>query len=145
MPKAPSTASNQPHTFVVVTLDPPIRKGQTLYPHIVLQFETDYVVECTLSINEDLLNSKYKDKLEPSYKVTRPGKFRSCQDGYAVKSSLKAEDGIDYVESLSFNRFSGPIPPSMGNLFNLYWLDLTGNNLSGTIPVSNGSTPGKWR
>ncbi|KAF5939807.1 hypothetical protein HYC85_020974 [Camellia sinensis] len=28
--------SNQPHTFVVVTLDPPIRKGQTLYPHIVL-------------------------------------------------------------------------------------------------------------
>ncbi|XP_028112709.1 probable leucine-rich repeat receptor-like protein kinase At5g49770 [Camellia sinensis] len=30
----------------------------------------------------------------------------------------------------------------MGNLFNLYWLDLTSNNLSGTIPVSNGSTPG---
>lgn len=29
--------SNQPHTFVVVTLDPPIRKGQTLYPHIVMQ------------------------------------------------------------------------------------------------------------
>ncbi|CAL5351432.1 unnamed protein product [Camellia sinensis] len=51
--------SNQPHTFVVVTLDPPIRKGQTLYPHIVLQFETDYVVESTLSMNEDLLNSKY--------------------------------------------------------------------------------------
>ncbi|CAL5419192.1 unnamed protein product [Camellia sinensis] len=82
-----------------------------------MQFETDYVVESTQSMNEDLLNSKYKDKLEPSYK-------------------------IDYVE---FERFSGPIPPSMGNLFNLYWLDLTGNNLSGTIPVSNGSTPGKWR
>ncbi|CAM6088498.1 unnamed protein product [Calypogeia fissa] len=29
--------SNQPHTFVVITLDPPIRKGQTFYPHIVLQ------------------------------------------------------------------------------------------------------------
>ena len=29
--------SNQPHTLVVVTLDPPIRKGQTLYPHIVIQ------------------------------------------------------------------------------------------------------------
>lgn len=101
--------SNQPHTFVVVTLDPPIRKGQTLYPHIVLQvicrfhcismgsyqkkkncismgfllllcsyhmiifilaqFETDYVVDSTLSINDDLLNTKYKDKLDPSYKV----------------------------------------------------------------------------
>ncbi|KAL7238431.1 hypothetical protein ACSBR2_004518 [Camellia fascicularis] len=29
-------------------------------------------------------------------KVTRPGRFRSCQDGYAVKSSLKAEDGVLY-------------------------------------------------
>ncbi|XWS44275.1 hypothetical protein CRYUN_Cryun15aG0030800 [Craigia yunnanensis] len=121
--------SNQPHTFVVVTLDPPIRKGQTLYPHIVLQFETDYVVESTLSINEDLLNTKYKDKLEPSYKglihevfttimrglsgakVTKPGKFRSCQDGYAVKSSLKAEDGVLYPLEKSF--FFLPKPPTL--------------------------------
>ncbi|XP_012489570.1 FACT complex subunit SSRP1 [Gossypium raimondii] len=120
---------NQPHTFVVVTLDPPIRKGQTLYPHIVLQFETDYVVESTLSINEDLLNTKYKDRLEPSYKglihevfttimrglsgakVTKPGKFRSCQDGYAVKSSLKAEDGVLYPLEKSF--FFLPKPPTL--------------------------------
>ncbi|KAL4364235.1 hypothetical protein GQ457_04G033190 [Hibiscus cannabinus] len=120
---------NQPHTFVVVTLDPPIRKGQTLYPHIVLQFETDYVVESTLSINEDLLNAKYKDRLEPSYKglihevfttimrglsgakVTKPGKFRSCQDGYAVKSSLKAEDGVLYPLEKSF--FFLPKPPTL--------------------------------
>ncbi|PWA92866.1 FACT complex subunit SSRP1 [Artemisia annua] len=60
--------SNQPHTFVVVTLDPPIRKGQTMYPHIVMQFETDYVVESTLVMNADLYATKYKDKLEPSYK-----------------------------------------------------------------------------
>ncbi|XAR51771.1 hypothetical protein NMG60_11006503 [Bertholletia excelsa] len=121
--------SNQPHTFVVVTLDPPIRKGQTLYPHIVLQFETDYVVESTLSMNEDLLNTKYKDKLESTYKglihevftlilrglsgakVTRPGKFRSCQDGYAVKSSLKAEDGVLYPLEKSF--FFLPKPPTL--------------------------------
>ncbi|XP_022739883.1 FACT complex subunit SSRP1-like isoform X2 [Durio zibethinus] len=121
--------SNQPHTFVVVTLDPPIRKGQTLYPHIVLQFETDYVVQSSLSINEDLLNTKYKDRLEPSYKglihevfttimrglsgakVTKPGKFRSCQDGYAVKSSLKAEDGVLYPLEKSF--FFLPKPPTL--------------------------------
>ncbi|KAM7508058.1 hypothetical protein LguiA_018511 [Lonicera macranthoides] len=121
--------SNQPHTFVVVTLDPPIRKGQTLYPHIVLQFETDYVVESTLSLNDDLLMTKYKDKLEPSYKglihevfililrglsgakVTRPGKFRSCLDGYAVKSSLKAEDGVLYPLEKSF--FFLPKPPTL--------------------------------
>ncbi|XP_044504433.1 FACT complex subunit SSRP1 isoform X2 [Mangifera indica] len=121
--------SNQPHTFVVVTLDPPIRKGQTLYPHIVLQFETDYVVQSELSLSEDLLNSKYKDKLEPSYKglihevftmilrglsgakVTKPGKFRSAQDGYAVKSSLKAEDGVLYPLEKSF--FFLPKPPTL--------------------------------
>ncbi|KAF8390255.1 hypothetical protein HHK36_024780 [Tetracentron sinense] len=120
---------NQPHTFVVVTLDPPIRKGQTLYPHIVLQFETDNVVESTLSINDDLLNTKYKDKLEASYKglihevfttilrglsgakITRPGKFRSCQDGYAVKSSLKAEDGVLYPLEKGF--FFLPKPPTL--------------------------------
>ncbi|GMY13583.1 FACT complex subunit SSRP1 isoform X1 [Fagus crenata] len=121
--------SNQPHTFVVVTLDPPIRKGQTLYPHIVLQFETDYVVHSDLTMSEDLLNTKYKDKLEPSYKglihevfttvlrglsgakVTKPGKFRSCQDGYAVKSSLKAEDGVLYPLEKSF--FFLPKPPTL--------------------------------
>ncbi|KAI3520826.1 hypothetical protein L1887_10278 [Cichorium endivia] len=121
--------SNQPHTFVVVTLDPPIRKGQTMYPHIVMQFETDYVVESTLMMNEDLYSTKYKDKLEPSYKglihevftmilrglsgtkLTRPGKFRSCQDGYAVKSSLKAEDGVLYPLEKSF--FFLPKPPTL--------------------------------
>ncbi|QCD92562.1 structure-specific recognition protein 1 [Vigna unguiculata] len=121
--------SNQPHTFVIISLDPPIRKGQTLYPHIVMQFETDYVVQSELAITEDLYNSKYKDKLELSYKglihevfttilrglsgakVTKPGKFRSCQDGYAVKSSLKAEDGILYPLEKSF--FFLPKPPTL--------------------------------
>ncbi|KAI3846537.1 hypothetical protein MKX03_008219 [Papaver bracteatum] len=121
--------SNQPHTFVVVTLDPPIRKGQTLYPHIVLQFETEFVVESTLSLSEDVLNTKYKGKLDSSYKglihevfttilrglcgakITRPGKFRSCQDGYAVKSSLKAEDGVLYPLEKGF--FFLPKPPTL--------------------------------
>ena len=37
---------------------------------ILAQFETDYVVDSTLSMNDDLLNTKYKDKLDPSYKVS---------------------------------------------------------------------------
>ena len=36
---------------------------------ILAQFETDYVVHSDLTMSEDLLNTKYKDKLEPSYKV----------------------------------------------------------------------------
>ncbi|CAL9206109.1 FACT complex subunit SSRP1-like [Musa acuminata AAA Group] len=121
--------SNQPHTFVVITLDPPIRKGQTLYPHIVIQFETEYVVEKNLLLSEELLSTRFKDRLEPSYKglihevfiktlrgisgakVTRPGSFRSCQDGYAVKSSLKAEDGLLYPLEKGF--FFLPKPPTL--------------------------------
>ncbi|EES02337.1 hypothetical protein BDA96_03G041900 [Sorghum bicolor] len=121
--------SNNPHTFVVITLDPPIRKGQTLYPHIVIQFETEAVVERDLALSKELLVDKYKDRLEESYKglihevftkvlrglsgakVTRPGSFRSCQDGYAVKSSLKAEDGLLYPLEKGF--FFLPKPPTL--------------------------------
>ncbi|XP_037404508.1 FACT complex subunit SSRP1-A-like isoform X1 [Triticum dicoccoides] len=89
---------NSPHTFAVVTLDPPIRKGRTLYPHIVIQFMTEVIVETDLNLSRDLLAGKYKDKLEESYmgpihevftkvlcglsgaKVTRPGSYRTCQE-----------------------------------------------------------------
>ncbi|KAM7267672.1 hypothetical protein ACFE04_009838 [Oxalis oulophora] len=121
--------SNGQHTFVVISLDPPIRKGQTLYPHIVMQFDNDLVVQSEVIMSDELLNTKYKDRLEPSYKglihdvftqvlrglsgakITKPGKFRSCQDGYAVKSSLKAEDGILYPLEKSF--FFLPKPPTL--------------------------------
>uniref|UniRef100_A0ACD5VEG5 Uncharacterized protein n=1 Tax=Avena sativa TaxID=4498 RepID=A0ACD5VEG5_AVESA len=121
--------SNNPHTIVVVTLDPPIRKGQTLYPHIVIQFETDTVVEKQMKLSRELLEEKYKDRLEESYqglvhevfvkalrglsgsKVTRPGSFRSAQGGYAVKSSLKAEDGLLYPLEKGF--FFLPKPPTL--------------------------------
>ncbi|XP_010925368.1 FACT complex subunit SSRP1 [Elaeis guineensis] len=121
--------SNQTHTFVIITLDPPIRKGQTLYPHIVIQFEAEAIVERQLSLSEELLATKYKDKLDSSYKglvsevftkvlrglsgakVTRVGSFRSCQGGYAVKSSLKAEDGLLYPLEKGF--FFLPKPPTL--------------------------------
>ena len=44
--------------------------------------------------------------------------------------------------SLKNNRFSGPIPPSMGYMSNLAFLDISGNKLRDSIPVSDGTTPG---
>ncbi|KAG2616809.1 FACT complex subunit SSRP1-B-like isoform X4 [Panicum virgatum] len=121
--------SQNPHTFVVIALDLPIRKGQTLYPHIVIQFETEAIVERELGLSEQVLAEKYKDRLKGSYrdqihvvfsnvlcglsgaKVTRPSTFRSCQHGYAVKSALKAEDGLLYPLEKAF--FFLPKPPTL--------------------------------
>lgn len=44
-------------------------------------------------------------------KVTKTGTFRSDQDGYAAKSSLKAEDGVLYPLEKSF--FFLPKPPTL--------------------------------
>ncbi|XP_057863516.1 FACT complex subunit SSRP1 isoform X3 [Cryptomeria japonica] len=142
-----------PHTLVVITLDPPIRKGQTFYPHIVLQFAMEEIAECALSMNEELLNTKYKDKLEPSYKglshevftqilrglsgakVTRPGKFRSSQDGYAVRASLKAEDGILYPLEKSF--FFLPKPPTLVLHDEIEYLEFERHGAAGTSSMSS--------
>lgn len=145
--------SNQPHTFVVITLDPPIRKGQTFYPHIVLQFPSEEIAECTLSIGEELLNTKYKDRLQPAYKdlshdvftqilkglsgakVTRPGKFRSAQDGYCVRTSLKAEEGTLYPLEKSF--FFLPKPPTLILHDEIEYLEFERHGAAGTSSISS--------
>ncbi|ESQ33446.1 hypothetical protein EUTSA_v10008631mg [Eutrema salsugineum] len=121
--------SNQPYTLVVISLDSPIQKGKTMYPHIVMQFETDYFIESELWASDDLMNKKFKDKLERSHngpihdvfttvlrclsgaKITTPGRFRNAQDGFAIKSSLKGEDGVLYPLDKGF--FFLPKPPTL--------------------------------
>lgn len=39
--------------------------------------------------------------------------------------------------ALNSNRFNGNIPHTIGNLSNIIWLDLSDNQLEGTIPTSN--------
>ncbi|KAH7276793.1 hypothetical protein KP509_39G021900 [Ceratopteris richardii] len=144
---------NQPLTYVVITLDSPIRKGQTFYPHIVLQFHTEEIYECDLTISEDVLNSKYKDRLEASYKglafdvfaqilrglsgskVTRPGKFRSSQDGNAVRSSLKAEDGMLYPLEKGF--FFLPKPPTLILNDEIDYVEFERHGAAGTSSMSS--------
>ncbi|KAL1332943.1 hypothetical protein AAHE18_11G064800 [Arachis hypogaea] len=46
-----------------------------------------------------------------------------------------------FIGSLNSNSFIGRIPHSIGNLSNLYWLDLADNELQRPIPISNGSVP----
>lgn len=56
--------SNSPHALVVVSLDPPIRKGATHYAHVLCQFPTDEETEVDLDIAEDALAAK-NEKVRP--------------------------------------------------------------------------------
>lgn len=47
-----------------------------------------------------------------------------------------------FNRALNSNNFTGQIPPSLGNLSKLYWLDLADNQLTGSIPVSTSKSPG---
>ncbi|CAM8953204.1 unnamed protein product [Rhodiola kirilowii] len=82
------------------------------------------------STRDDIPSTQCKDKSKPSYKglvhdvftltlgalsnaklMTTPGKYRSCLDAYAVKSSLNAEVGFLYPLEKSF--FFLPKPPAL--------------------------------
>ncbi|KAK3031328.1 hypothetical protein RJ639_035234 [Escallonia herrerae] len=51
-------------------------------------------------------------------------------------------NGVAAGTALNSNSFIGSIPPSIGYLSKLSWLDLSDNKLSGSIPVSSGTAPG---
>ncbi|RLM99672.1 FACT complex subunit SSRP1-B-like [Panicum miliaceum] len=97
-----------------------IRYSSILCLFILPKFVTEAMVERELALSEQVLAEKYKDRLQGSYrgqinavfsnvlcglsgaKVTRQSTFRSCQHGYAVKSALKAEDGLLYPLEKAF-------------------------------------------
>merc|ERR1719188_2338186 len=88
---------HQPQTLVVLSLDPPIRKGQTLYPHVLFQFHNDDVEEVSLNITDEALAKKSEQagvKLErglAGVKISRPHKYKnSSADGHCVRCSYKS-------------------------------------------------------
>ncbi|KAL3141436.1 hypothetical protein ABBQ32_005004 [Trebouxia sp. C0010 RCD-2024] len=125
--------SNVPQTLVVISLDPPIRKGQTYYPHILCQFNNDDELNIELDITEEQLeakNEKCHGKLQQSLsgsavdvfsktlrglaatKLTKPSAFRTADGvGYAVRCSYKADDGYLYPLERAF--FYVQKPPTL--------------------------------
>ncbi|GIL87416.1 hypothetical protein Vretifemale_15530 [Volvox reticuliferus] len=109
---------NTPHTLVVISLDPPIRKGQTYYAHLLCQFPTEDDITVELDISEEALtakNEKNGGKLSTEMsgpvhevfakllrglsgaRITKPGHFRNAAgDGFSVRCSYKADDGQLY-------------------------------------------------
>ena len=103
-------------TVVALTLDPPLRRGATYYPHLLVQFHEEEMGELPLDISEEDFQKKNErcgGKLDREYsgpmweiftkalrglsaaKVTRPGAFREASGGGAqcVRCSYKSDDG----------------------------------------------------
>jgi structure-specific recognition protein 1 len=109
------------HTLLTLGLDPPLRQGQTRYPFLVMQIKLDDETQIDLNLEEDVLATKYKDKLEGHYeaplhhvitrvfkglsgkKVITPSKdFSSHHNLQGVKCSIKANEGALYCLDRSF-------------------------------------------
>lgn len=105
----------------VVSLDPPIRQGNTMYPHLVFQFDTEEKTRVDLPIEPDDLQVKYNGRLSSTEegftwrvfsKVLKnlsatplhvPKTFKSSEAGSGVRTALGANEGfLFFLESCCF-------------------------------------------
>ncbi|KAK3764831.1 hypothetical protein RRG08_041250 [Elysia crispata] len=100
--------------YFVVSLDPPIKQGQTRYHFLILLFQKEDEMQLELNLSEEEIESKYEGKLQkemngPEYeviskvfkaitgrKITVPGSFESHHKAQAVSCSYKAATGLLY-------------------------------------------------
>ncbi|KAL4716737.1 hypothetical protein ACJJTC_004856 [Scirpophaga incertulas] len=100
--------------FFVVSLDPPIKQGQTRYHYLVLLFGIEEETSLELPFTEEELNEKYEGKITkelsgPTYevlakimkviinrRVTGPGDFLGHHKTPAIACSYKAAAGYLY-------------------------------------------------
>ncbi|XP_046343338.2 FACT complex subunit SSRP1-like [Haliotis rufescens] len=100
--------------FFVVSLDPPIKQGQTRYHFLILLFNKDDEMSAELNLTDEDIEKKYDGKLTremsgPDYevvsrifkaittsKITVPGGFVGHSGTQAISCSYKAATGLLY-------------------------------------------------
>jgi len=100
--------------YFVVSLDPPIKQGQTRYHFLILLFIKEDEMTLEMAIEEDEIKEKYEGKLEKEMtglefevvskvfkaitgkKITVPGNYLSHHNAHAVSCSYKASTGLLY-------------------------------------------------
>ncbi|CAL1528533.1 unnamed protein product [Lymnaea stagnalis] len=100
--------------YFVVSLDPPIKQGQTRYHFLILLFNKEDEMTLELNLSEDDIKTKYEDKLQKEMsglefevvskvfkaitgrKITVPGSFTGNSGAQAVSCSYKAATGLLY-------------------------------------------------
>ncbi|KAK3083995.1 hypothetical protein FSP39_006426 [Pinctada imbricata] len=105
---------DQRQMFFVISLDPPIKQGQTRYHFCILLFNKDDEMTLELGLSEEDLEKKYEGKLQkemngPEYeiisrvfkavtnrKITVPGSFVGNTGNKSISCSYKAATGFLY-------------------------------------------------
>ncbi|XP_031557344.1 FACT complex subunit SSRP1-like isoform X2 [Actinia tenebrosa] len=105
---------DQRFMFFVISMDPPIKQGQTRYPFLITQFEKHDEFDVKLNMSEEEIKEKYEDKITqemsgPVYeiisrlmkavvgkKITVPGSFKSNAGGSGMTCSYRAGSGLLY-------------------------------------------------
>uniref|UniRef100_A0A0N5A1H4 FACT complex subunit SSRP1 n=1 Tax=Parastrongyloides trichosuri TaxID=131310 RepID=A0A0N5A1H4_PARTI len=100
------------HVFFVVSINPPIRQGQTRYPYIVFEFSKDEMTEFDVNMSPEVLEKTYNGKIEPHHsgpvhevfskflrvltdkKVTVTGTFISKQGNQSIDCAYKQAAGF---------------------------------------------------
>lgn len=128
------------HHLIVLSIEPPLRQGQTTYPFLVMQFQKDEETEVQLNLEDEDFEANYKEKLMKQYdakthivishvlkgltgkRVIVPGAYKSKYDQCAVSCSYKANEGYLYPLDNAFFFLTKPtlyIPFSDVNSVNI--------------------------
>ncbi|MCJ8733791.1 hypothetical protein PDJAM_G00227710 [Pangasius djambal] len=105
---------DQRQMFFVISLDPPIKQGQTRYHFLILLFSKDEDVSLTLSMSEEEVERRFEGKLNKhmsgslyemvsrvmkalvNRKITVPGNFQGHSGAQCITCSYKATSGLLY-------------------------------------------------
>ncbi|XP_031415591.1 FACT complex subunit SSRP1 isoform X2 [Clupea harengus] len=105
---------DQRQMFFVISLDPPIKQGQTRYHFLILLFSKEEDIHLTLNMSEEEVEKRFEGKLSKnmsgsSYemvsrvmkalvnrKITVPGNFKGHSGAQCITCSYKASSGLLY-------------------------------------------------
>ncbi|XP_063086476.1 FACT complex subunit SSRP1-like [Cavia porcellus] len=105
---------DQRQMFFVISLDPPIKQGQTRYHFLILLFSKEENITLTLNMNEEEVEKRFEGQLTKTmvgsryevfsrvmkalvnHKITVPGNFQGHLGAKCIACSYKASSGLLY-------------------------------------------------
>ena len=115
------------HMAFVIALNTPVKQGNTYFPFLVLQFHKATEELTTINLPESALKQTYPDldltiqgplfeivsrlfkSLIQKMRIIVPGHFKSHYDSKAIRSSIKASEGLLYPLEKSFLFINKPV------------------------------------